>query len=223
MDLVLAMDFRHNLVVHGKMGNRAGYKPLDWGSSPTAEPLGFVRAIAPKFIYIADLDRIEGTGSHDAITLQCAEVVECCYVDRGCRSPGDYLAGDKIRNIVGTESGGENLGEYHGGFLSIDMKAGKVIPSGKVPVEVLAAAGQWDFEGCILLDITGVGTEKGLDPEFLARMRKAYEGKLFLGGGVGTIADLDALSSAGFDGAIIATALHKGVVPLEWIRRGTVC
>ena len=223
MDLVLAMDFRHNLVVHGKMGNRASYKPLDWGCSPTAEPLGFVKAVAPKYIYIADLDRIEGTGSHDTITRQCADEVDCCYVDRGCRSPDDFLAGDNIRNIVGTETGGADLGAYHGGFLSIDMKAGQVIPSGKDPVEVLTAAGQWDFEGCILLDVTAVGTEKGLDPVFLEKTRHAYEGKLFLGGGVAKVADLDALCNAGFDGAIIATALHKGIVPLEWIRRGTVC
>ena len=60
MELVLAMDLRRNLVVHGKSGLRATYKPLDWGLSPTAEPVGFVQAIAPKFLYIADLDRIEG-------------------------------------------------------------------------------------------------------------------------------------------------------------------
>ena len=62
MELVLAMDLRRNLVVHGKSGLRATYKPLDWGASPTAEPLGYVRALAPKFLYIADLDRIECTG-----------------------------------------------------------------------------------------------------------------------------------------------------------------
>jgi len=40
MELVLAMDLRRNLVVHGKSGLRATYKPLDWGLSPTAEPVG---------------------------------------------------------------------------------------------------------------------------------------------------------------------------------------
>ena len=40
----------------------------------------------------------------------------------------------------------------------------------------------------------------------------------------GLIADsLDMLADAGFDGAIIATALHSGRIPLEWIRRGRVC
>ena len=105
MELVLAMDLRRNMVVHGKSGLRATYKPLDWGLSPTAEPVGFVKAIAPKYIYIADLDRIEGTGSHDAMVRSCANLVECCYVDRGTRSPSDLLAGPHIKNIIGTEPG----------------------------------------------------------------------------------------------------------------------
>ena len=93
MELVLALDLRRNMVVHGKSGLRETYKPLDWGISPTAEPVGFIQAIAPKYIYIADLDRIEGTGSHDAIIRTCAGLVERCYVDRGIRSPTDMLPG----------------------------------------------------------------------------------------------------------------------------------
>ncbi len=106
MELVLAMDLRHNLVVHGKSGQRASYKPLDWGCSPTAEPVGFVRAIRPRSIYIADLDRIEGTGAHDTIIRRCASLASRCYVDRGCRAPDDMLDGYHIVNVVGTETGG---------------------------------------------------------------------------------------------------------------------
>ena len=221
MELVLAMDLRQNLVVHGKSGEREGYKPLDWGASPTAEPLGFIRAIRPKFVYIADLDRIEGSGSHDAIIRQCAQDVACCYVDRGCHAPDDLLNGDHIVNIVGTETGGSDLSRYYGGFLSIDIKDGSVIPSGRDPVDLLAAAGSWDFEGCIILNISAVGTEVGIGLQLLKKMRDAYAGRLFYGGGVASPADLDRLSNAGFDGAIIATALHHGAVPIEWIRRGT--
>ena len=51
-------------------------------------------------------------------------------------------------------------------------------------------------------------------------MRAAYHRKLFYGGGVATVADLHMLRDAGFDGAIIATALHHGTIPLDWIQRG---
>jgi phosphoribosylformimino-5-aminoimidazole carboxamide ribotide isomerase len=223
MELVLAMDLKGDKVVHGKSGHRADYKPLDWGCSPTAEPIGFVKAIAPKYIYIADLDRIERTGSHDRIAAECARQVSRCYIDRGCRSPDDFLEGYHITNIVGTETGGENLSEYHGGFLSLDLKNGRVIPSGREPVDMLRQANGWKFGGCIILNIGAVGTETGLDPVMLDEMRAAYHQKLFWGGGMATPDDLAMLNDAGFDGAIIATALHHKKIPLAWIRRGRVC
>jgi phosphoribosylformimino-5-aminoimidazole carboxamide ribotide isomerase len=223
MDLVLAMDLKGGLVVHGKSGYRETYRPLDWGCSPTAEPIAFVRAIAPKFIYIADLDRIENVGSHDRVVAECARQVSRCYIDRGCRSPGDFLNGYHITNIVGTETGGEDLLSYRGGFLSLDIKNGRVIPSGRKPVDVLRQANGWRFEGCILLNIGAVGTETGLEREMLESLRSVYHRKLYWGGGVGTADDLEMLCDAGFDGAIIATALHHKKIPLAWIRRGRVC
>lgn len=223
MELVLAMDLKENLVVHGKSGQRETYRPLDWGCSPTAHPIGFVRAVAPKTIYIADLDRIEGRGSHDRIVAECARLVSRCYIDRGCHSPDDLLRGYHITNIIGTETGGETLSGYHGGFLSLDLKNGRVIPSGRKPVDMLRQANGWKFEGCIILNIGAVGTGTGLNREMLDSMRTAYHRKLFWGGGVATTGDLYMLADAGFDGAIIATALHSGRIPLEWIRRGRVC
>lgn len=223
MELVLAMDLKGNLVVHGKSGQRARYKPLDWGCSPTAEPAGFIRAIQPRSIYIADLDRIGGSGSHDRIIRQCAAQVSRCYVDRGCRSPDDLLTGYHIYNIIGTETGGNDLTQYGGGLLSLDIKDGCVIPSGRDPVNVLRKANGWKFDGCIILNISAVGTETGIDKNELKKMRAAYHRKLLYGGGIASVADLETISNIGFDGAIIATALHRGVVPINWIRRGRCC
>jgi phosphoribosylformimino-5-aminoimidazole carboxamide ribotide isomerase len=223
MKLILAMDLRQNLVVHGKSGRRETYKPLDWGCSPTADPIGFVKAVGPEYLYIADLDRIEGTGSHDAVIQKCAGNVRECYVDRGCHAPDDILRGDHIVNIVGTETGGSDLSRYHGGYLSIDVKQGRVIPSGRDPLEVLASAQQLDFDGCILLNISAVGTGSGIDRPTLEKIRSAYNGKILYGGGVATPGDLEKINDAGLDGAIISTAVHQGIVPVEWIRRGSCC
>jgi phosphoribosylformimino-5-aminoimidazole carboxamide ribotide isomerase len=225
MELVLALDLRRNMVVHGKSGLRETYKPLDWGLSPTAEPVGFVKAIAPKYIYIADLDRIEGTGNHDGLIRDCAGLVERCYVDRGARSPADMLTGPNIKNVIGTETSIADPSRYHGGYLSVDVVNGKVIPTGDSPETVLRSARSWDFEGCIILNLGFVGTENGIDAGTgpLAAWRSAYPGRLLYGGGVASVADLDMIKDAGFDGAIIATALHKGAVPADAIRRGTWC
>ena len=223
MKLVLAMDLKKNQVVHGKSGQRDTYKPLDWGCSPTAEPVKFLESVAPKYIYIADLDRIEGTGSNDPIVRACARMVSCCYVDRGCRSPGDLLDGYHIRNIVGTETAGDNLRDYSGGLLSLDIKDGCVMPCRRDPVDLLRHANTWMFEGCIILNIGAVGTESGVNKEMLDSLRAAYHRDLFWGGGVSSVKDLKALRDAGFDGAIIATALHVGKIPLAWVRSGRIC
>jgi len=223
MKLFLAMDLRQNLVVHGKSGQRETYKPLDWGISPTAEPIGYMRTVKPRYLYIADLDRIEGTGSHDVVIRQCAREVRSCYVDRGCRSPSDFLEGEHIVNIVGTETGGDDLSRYPSGLLSIDIKNDRVIPCGKDPSEVLAAACGWDFDGCILLNVSAVGTGQGIKQKMLKKLRSAYDRPLYYGGGVATIEDLEEISQAGFDGAIVSTAVHQGTIPVEWIRRGICC
>ncbi len=222
MDLILAMDLKGGLVVHGCSGNRKEYLPLDWGRSPTAEPVGFVGHLSPRFLYIADLDRIEGTGDHDRVIRECAGLVERCYVDRGMRGPGDLLEGKGIVPVVGTETATGSLPGYRG-FLSVDVKDGRVMPTGEDPVRVLAMAEECSFDGCILLNISAVGTSRLPGINDLTRYREAYNDTLLYGGGIAGTGDLETICDLGFDGAILATALHRGVVPLEWIRRGTFC
>jgi phosphoribosylformimino-5-aminoimidazole carboxamide ribotide isomerase len=82
------------------------------------------------------------------------------------------------------------------------------------------------FEGCIILNLGFVGTEHGFTSDsraVLEMWRSAYDGKLLYGGGVASVADLELILEAGYDGVIVATALHKGAIPVEWIRRGCMC
>ncbi len=223
MELVLAMDLKGGLVVHGERGDRLNYRPLTWGASPVADPEEFILHIRPRSIYIADLDRIMGTGSHDATITRCNTRVSHCYADRGCRGPEDLLRLRHFENVIGTETAGDDLAGYKFGYLSLDIKERKVIPSGIDPVEYLTSVNELSFDGCIVLDISGVGTARGLDKELLEQMRDAYAGKLLWGGGVASSEDLEMLNDSGFDGAIIATALHTNTIPVEMIRRGLFC
>jgi len=220
MDLILAIDLKSGHVVHGMKGDRASYRPLDWGLSPTAEPAGYLEAIGPRFLYIADLDRIGRVGDNDRAVSRCASMVERCYVDRGVRSPDEFVVGENLVNIVGTETAGDDLSLYGSGFLSIDIKDGRVIPGGQDPAVLLSRAKDWSFEGCIILDISAVGTGTGITPDDLGRLRSAYGRSLFYGGGISGTRDLSVLEEAGFNGAIVATALHRGRIPAESIRRG---
>jgi phosphoribosylformimino-5-aminoimidazole carboxamide ribotide isomerase len=222
MDLILALDLMGGRVVHGARGERATYRPLLLPGIPSSEPRELISALSPRYIYIADLDRIMGSGEHDESIRACSRLVERSYVDRGIRSPADFLEEENLVNVVGTETGGLDLARYPGGFLSVDVRDGKVIPRGEDPVEILSRAGEWAFEGCIHLNLGKVGTGDGLPPD-LEDLRAACGKRLFYGGGVGSVEDLERLLDAGFDGAIVATGVYRGIIPLEWVRRGSLC
>ena len=226
MELILAVDLADGLVVHGKSGDRAGYRPLTWGLAPSAEPEAYLSALAPRYLYIADLESLEGGTPQDSLVRRCAAMVERCYLDRGCRSPADSAAVEGVTPIVGTETAAteiEDLAAYRTGYLSIDVKGDRVLPWGIKPSEMLARASAFSFEGCIILNIGAVGTERGLVREELEEMRACYPGRLLYGGGVAGVDDIPLLEETGFDGAIIATAVHRGAVPLEWLRGGSPC
>jgi len=220
MDLILAVDLKAGQVVHGSSGNRDTYRPLTWGLSPTADPEGYIRALSPRHLYIADLDRIMGIGDHRAEAIACSALVSTCYLDRGCHGPADYLNQRGIIDIAATETTRAELSSYPGGYVSLDVRNGCVIPSGEEPLILLRKARQWSFQGAILLNVGAVGTGGGVLSPSLAGFREAYEKPLLYGGGIANPGDLDRLAELGFDGAIVATALHQGAIPLEDIRRG---
>ncbi len=220
MDLILATDLKGGLIVHGKSGNRESYYPIKTPLSDSPNPSDFVRNISPKFLYIADLNRITGDGSHDSIIKDLTRYTHEIWLDRGSKDYTDILSIPKVFPIYGTETANENYASYNGGYLSIDIKDNHVIPSQKDPVDFLKMVSEFSFSGCILLNITGVGTCCGLNPDYLQMCRDAYSKKLIYGGGVSSTEDLDLLRDAGFDGAIVATAVHNGTIPLQAIKDG---
>jgi len=222
MDLYLAIDLKSGSVVHGKSGMRDQYVPVRSMHADTYDPVGFIEQIRPRFLYIADLDRICGTGSHDALIPEISVRTEKVLIDRGCRKPGDFLHLPHVSDIIGTETAGDAIDDFSEGVLSVDIKSGVVIPWQIDPGEFLRS-GVDRFETVIILDIGGVGTKNGLKQDLLISYREAYNGTLLWGGGVADMNDLLLLEETGYNGAIIATAVHTGIIPIELIRRGTLC
>lgn len=221
MELILAVDLRGGLVVHGAAGARSTYRPLDWGLSPSAEPEEYLAALRPRHLYIADLDRIEGTGEHGTVIARLAPRVETCYVDAGFGSAAECRAATGFTPVLGTETAGDALGDCPGGVLSLDCRDGRVLPRSDDPASFLERVRDLAFEAHLFLDISSVGTARGLDPDLLARVRSASDRRLLYGGGVASPGDLDLLADTGYDGAVVATAVHRGTIPLDAIRRGT--
>ncbi len=223
MDVILAADLKNGSIVHGKSGMRETYFPIRTPLTPASDPVSFVRDISPKYLYLADLDRISGNGDHDTVIPELVPLTREIYLDRGSSGPGDILPGQGITPVYGTETAGPDFTRYQGGYLSVDIRDGCVIPTGEDPVHFLSRADRFSFDGCIILNITGVGTKEGLDQDLLAACREAYHGRLLWGGGVGTSSDLDLLAETHFDGTIIATAVHSGMIPVDVLRRGSWC
>ncbi len=222
MDILLAIDIMDGYVVQGQSGNRAGYRPLDWGLVPDATPAAYTAAMKPVYGYVADLNGIEGTGQNNAEDVRaCCRLLKKSYVNRGHReytvSEEDQRAG--IFPVISTETGGQHLAAYQGGALTVDLKADRVYPTGESPVSFLKTANGWDYDVCIIINLGSVGTEQGL-PAYLTEMRSAYEGTLFYGGGLASEADCISVAELGYEGALVATAVHHGKIPFEWIKRG---
>jgi len=65
----------------------------------------------------------------------------------------------------------------------------------------------------IVLDLARVGSGAGPDVALIAEVHDAFPDlELLAGGGVRDVADLRALGDAGAAGALVATALHRGVI-----------
>jgi phosphoribosylformimino-5-aminoimidazole carboxamide ribotide isomerase len=220
MDLILAVDLKGGVVVHGRSGARETYRPLGWGLAPSAEPEAYLEALGPRRVYFADLDRIAGYGDHLPLVRRLAPRFEACYVDAGWRSVAECSTSTGFVPVLGTETIGDALGDCPRGVLSVDCRDGVVVPGGEDPVAFLESVRSFSFAAHLVLDIGGVGTRRGLDPPLLALLRSASDRPLLWGGGVGTTDDLDLLERTGFDGAIVATAVHSGAIPLDAVRRG---
>ena len=107
--------------------------------------------------------------------------------------------------------------------VSIDMKRKKVLTRDPevmlaTPLDVIRRLNGFPIDGVILLELDRVGTSSGLDTDFLEKAFSVSDHPLILGGGVKGVEDLRTLEDLGFRGALVATAVHNGKIPLETIR-----
>jgi phosphoribosylformimino-5-aminoimidazole carboxamide ribotide isomerase len=82
------------------------------------------------------------------------------------------------------------------------------------PLAVLESLNAYPLRDLIVLELNRVGTKRGLDLEFLARAAAISEHALLCGGGVRSMDDLIQLKKSGIAGALVATAVHDGSIPI---------
>ncbi len=229
MRCIFVIDIFNGTVVHAVRGERERYEPIDRYSNvvSTSDPEDVVRAVRPKEVYIADLNQITGKGEN----LGAIVAISCLartMADIGVSnlSDMDHLP-ERVSPVLGTETASLKLMEeaalQREIVVSMDMKNRTVLSrdselAAHSPLEVLRRLNGFPLAGVILLELDRVGTSLGLDREFLEKASSVSDHPLILGGGVKGLEDLMALEKMGFCGALVATAVHNGRIPLEMLR-----
>ena len=220
-------------------GRRDEYAPIERVAGEVIPP-GDAAALARRYVerfsvsglYVADPDAIEGRTPQEALTRTIASIGAPLWLDAGIASVRDArraLDGGATRVIVGLETlrlfrcstpSARNLGGDRVAF-SLDLRDGQPITSApemarQSPERLVARAADAGANTVIVLDLARVGTGRGLDLQLVARLKATLPSvRLFAGGGVRGIHNLEHLRSAGCDGALVASALLDGQLVLE--------
>ncbi len=228
--MVPVIDLKDATAVHAVRGEREHYRPVrSVVGGGDGDPLSLARAFRSELgldeLYVADLDAITGAGSNEAV-IGALALQARVMVDAGVSEPEGaraLLALGAHRVVVGTETltGPDALDALlpiGGVVLSVDLRDGRLLSrdpdlAGLPALEAMARLDRPGLREAIVLDLARVGSGAGLDIGLIAELHAAFPGlELLAGGGVRDAADLHALAEAGAAGALVATALHAGVI-----------
>ena len=187
-----------------------------------------LQAVRPREVYIADLNLLTGSGNNLQVINEISKSTKT-LADTGISSIYDLdLLSESAIPVLGTETAPLSLIEAAAGkgreiVVSIDMRMRRILSSdpdiaGRTPIELFERLNVLDLKEVILLELDRVGTSVGLDIAFLKQAQKASRHPLVLGGGVKDVGDLAALDEIGFSGALVATAIHNGRIPVAVVQ-----
>ena len=225
---VFVLDLFNGSAVHALRGERERYLPIDTASAivRTCDPLAILDELRPKEVYVADLDRIMGAGDNLDLIGEIAREAET-MADVGISSTEDLdLLPPSVTPVLGTETGSFALimaaSLKREVVVSIDLFGGAVLsrdPALRVPpLDLIRRLNLLPLREIVLLTLDRVGTSAGLDEIFLQKAAGLSAHPILLGGGVRDASDLERLGELGIAGALVATAVHRGKIPLEAIR-----
>ena len=235
MRVIPVIDLKHGVAVHAVRGDRERYRPLRSRIAPGSDPVSVTRAVRERFglgeLYAADLDAIAGGPGNPhvvaALSREARVMVDAGAADAAAVARALELGVDRV--VIGTESlpGVDGLRRLRDELpdtplvLSLDLRGGRVLSPDPAlardePGGALARLADAGADEAIILDLLRVGSGEGPDVALLAELRRRVPGvRLLAGGGVRGAGDLRALAEAGADGALVATALHRGALTPE--------
>jgi phosphoribosylformimino-5-aminoimidazole carboxamide ribotide isomerase len=227
--IVFVLDILNGNTVHAVKGERAKYQPVQSRICDSSAPLDIISAIKPREVYIADLDHIQHIGDNFELIGKISSKTRT-MVDIGVENIDDVEKCLEIADtvILGTETASFDVIEYANKRfpgrinVSMDMKKGCVLTGDRKlemqPVELVKLLNRFDIKDVIILELSKVGTGIGVDVDFLRGIVGTSTHNILIGGGIRDIKDIEALKEIGAGGALVATAVHNGRIPVELIR-----
>ncbi|KGK98442.1 phosphoribosylformimino-5-aminoimidazole carboxamide ribotide isomerase [Methanococcoides methylutens] len=232
--IVFVFDVYNHNAVHAQGGDRRRYRPVHESSTlcTTSDPVEIVRSLRPEEVYIADLNRLQGQGAPD-INFDVIRAVSDqtnVMLDAGVSSFEDIMSVIDLADhpVLGTETASlDTISKVASQYpsrvnVSIDKKDGVILSSDpsmpKDPLEIVEMLNGLDINDVIFLDMDMVGTSAGFDAQFLSLIADVCEHDVLLGGGVRGLEDIGQLEDIGIKGALVATALHNGSIPVTMLQ-----
>ncbi|MCL4436238.1 MAG: HisA/HisF-related TIM barrel protein [Thaumarchaeota archaeon] len=231
--VIPVIDIMQGTAVHAVGGHREDYRPLKSTLSVASDPVEVALGLKEQFgfdeLYTADLDGItKGEANLPLLSKIFATKDLSVMVDSGVNSPEEaerLLEIGAVKVVIGSETLNslDSLGrvvDAVGGTSatgSVDVKDGKVLSRCRELVEAKPVKAARILEGCgvgelILLDLSRVGSETGVDAHLVEAIVGAVDLPLLVGGGVSSIDDMRSLRDAGASGVLVTTALHRGLL-----------
>ena len=220
------IDLKQHQAVSGKSGMRDTYTPLNTIFAPSANPVEIAQGLklnGADEMYIADLDLIESNG-HNINDVKMVNTILNVMFDGGVKNEEGFrfFLDYAYKIIVPTETL-ESIDEMKKIFekypkerivVSVDVKNNELLAKhlDLNLSEFKEILKELDPNEIILLDVTGVGTEKGYNIKLLDEFAELKD-KLIIAGGLNK-ESLDELDSLGIKKVLIGTSLHSGEVNL---------
>lgn len=229
--LIFVLDLLDGVVVHAKRGEREKYVPIHRFSSivTSSDPFSVIEVLKPREVYIADLNRLMNTGNNRPILedLRVQNSDLKIMLDYGIKAMADLkeaiVAELADKFVLGTETISLDLLEEaskssSGIIVSVDLFNNEVLTSDMkmkiAPLQLIKELNNFPVREVIVLELNRVGTKSGIDFELLARAVELSEHDILCGGGVRNCEDVYKMAEIGVKGALVATALHDGDIPV---------
>lgn len=232
-DILPAIDLRGGRVVRLMQGDFA--RETSYSDDPVGVARRFVDAGAT-WLHVVDLDGARsGVPVHVAVIRSLIEAVgdrarvEVAGGLRDSRSVASAIGAGAARVVIGTAalrdpSFAGRLVEHYGPervAVAIDVRGGRAVGQGwaadAVGIDPAHAVRELRDAGVTTFEATAIerdGSREGPDTRLYERLVALDKGAVIASAGISSLADLEAVRSAGCVGAILGRALYDGTVDL---------